>query len=113
MTGHPEVTFDEVWKRIHDLEDTTVLLAARGQIDILKVDERGVVRRTSRGNVTRMSIDSFRWTVDALNQDEHLDREKILDGIRRWESSGVVATLAATGLYEITRGSRLGLRVRR
>lgn len=60
-----------------------------------------------------MSIDSFRWTVDALNRSENVDRAKILEGIRRWESSGVVATLAATGLYEFTPGPRVGLRVRR
>ena len=99
--------------RIHDLEDSTVQLAVRGQIDILKVDARGVVRRTSRGNIGRMSIDSFRWTVDKLNRSQHLDRAKILDGIRRWESSGVVATLAATGLYEFTPDPRVTLRVRR
>ena len=60
-----------------------------------------------------MSIESFRRTVDALNKYEHLDREEILADIQRWESSGVVATLAATELYELTRAPKVGLRVRR
>jgi hypothetical protein len=113
MTTRPGVAFSEVWRRIRALEGTTIPLAARGRIDILKVDEQGVVRRTSRGNIGRMSIESVRWTVDALNRLEHLHRDQILDGIRRWESSGVVATLAATQLYEITRDPRVGLQVRR
>ena len=36
MTRQPDVAFDEVWKRIHDLEGKTVRLAVRGEIDIVK-----------------------------------------------------------------------------
>lgn len=63
MTRHPDVAFDEVWKRIHALEGTTVPLAARGEIEILKVDERAVVRRTSRGNIGSCPSTPFagRW----------------------------------------------------
>jgi hypothetical protein len=103
--------FDDVWSRNVSLERTTVPLPMRGRIKILKVDERGVLRLTSRGHRSRMSIASFERTVDALNKHGHLTREQILSLIRRWESSGVVATLAATGLYEITRDP-VGLRVR-
>lgn len=113
MAQHRDVAFDDVWSRIRALEQTTVPLASHGQIDILAVDERGVIRRTSRGNVSRMSIDSFRWSVNALNRREHLSREEILEGIRRWESSGVIAILAATGLYELTQDPNVGLKVRR
>jgi hypothetical protein len=59
-----------------------------------------------------MSIESFRWAVTELERRQQLDRIEILDGIRRRESSGVVAILAATGLFEIVRGARVGLRVR-
>ena len=113
MGEHRDIRFDEVWERIRTLEGRTVPLAVRGRIEVLKVDVRGVLRRTSHGNMGLMSIDSFRWTVDALNRCDHLSRGQILEGIRRWESSGVVATLAATGLYELTRGPRVGLRIRR
>ena len=113
MAQPRDVAFDDVWRRIHALEQTTVPLASQGRIDIVKVDERGILRRTSRGNVSHMSIESFRWTVDALNRRQHMSREDILEGIRRWESSGVVAILAATGLYELTKEPNVGLRVRR
>lgn len=113
MGEHREPTFDQVWDQIRALAGTTVPLAVRGQIEILEVDERGVLRKTSSGNISLMSIRSFQWTVDELNQSGELSRGEILEGIRRWESSGVVATLAATGLYELTGGPRVGLRVRR
>lgn len=48
MAQHRDVAFDDVWSRIRALEGTTVPLASHGQIDILKVDGRGVIRRTSR-----------------------------------------------------------------
>jgi hypothetical protein len=105
-------TFDAVWDRIRALEGLRIPLAERGEIDVVMVDDRGIVRRSSHGRVARMSIESFRWAVAELNRRRQLDRLEILKGIRRWESSGVVAILAATGLFEITRGSRLGLRVR-
>ena len=113
MAQQGDIAFEDVWNRIRALEQTTVPLASRGQIDILTVDEQGVIRRTSRGNTSRMSIDSFRWTVNEVNSREHLSREEILEGIHRWESSGVVAILAATGLYEVTHDPKVGLRVRR
>lgn len=106
-------TFDEVWDRIQALEGERIPLAMRGEIEVMEVDKRGLIRRTSRGRLGRMSIDSFRWSVTELNRRRRLDRIEILDGIRRWESSGIVAILAATGLFEITRGARVGLRVKR
>ena len=106
---HP--TFDEVWDRVRALEGAHIPLAERGEIDVIKVDQRGLVRRTSQGQIARMSIESFRWAVTELNRRQQMDRIEILEGIRRWESSGVVAILAATGLFEITRGTRIGLRV--
>lgn len=104
------MTFDDVWDQIKNLEGARIALAVRGEIDIIKVDQDGLVRRTSRGHVARMSIESFEWTVKELNRRHQIDRTEILEGIRRWESSGVVAILAATGLYEITQGARIGLR---
>jgi hypothetical protein len=112
MMGEPQYpTFDDVWKHIKSVEGTRVPLAVRGQIDVIKVDQQGILRRTSRGQVARMSIESFRWTVDELNRRPEMDRLEILEGIRRWESSGVVAILAATGMFEVTRGARVGLRI--
>jgi hypothetical protein len=105
----PTLTFDEVWARVHSLEGRTVPLAAHGEIDVLKVDAEGLVRRTSRGRVGRMSIDSFRWTFENLIERRQMDRLEILAGIKRWESSGVVAVLAATGFFVITRRRRVGL----
>ena len=108
--GYP--SFDEVWDRVHALEGARIPLAERGEINVITVDQRGPFRRTSKGKVARMSIESFRWTVAELNRRRRLDRAEILEGIRCWEPSGVVAILAATGLYEITRGVRIGLEVR-
>jgi hypothetical protein len=85
-------------------------LAVSGSNRILRVDDRGVLRETSLGRTRRMSIESFRWTVEELDRRGQMTRAQILDGIKRWESSGVVAILAATGLYEITRAPSVGLR---
>ena len=112
MSELPRYRFDDVWDRVRALEGTRIPLAERGEIDVINVDETGLVRKTSLGNVAHMSIDSFRWTVTELNRRQQMDRLDILEGIRRWESSGVVAVLAATGLFEITHQGRVGLRVR-
>jgi hypothetical protein len=77
---------------------------------ILRVDDAGVLRETSRGRTSQMSIESFRWTVDVLDRRPAITRTEVLAGIGRWESSGVVATLAATGLYEIAPEPNVGLR---
>ncbi len=103
------MTFDEVWTRIHKLEGATIPLAVRGEIELLTVDDQGIVRRTSKGRIGRMSIDSFRWTFLNLVDRRQMDRLEILAGIKRWESSGIVAVLAATGVFEITRNGRIGL----
>ena len=113
MGETPYPTFDDVWDRVQALEGARIPLAERGEMDVIKVDRRGLVRRTSQGQVARISIESFRWAVTQLNRRQQLDRMEILEGIRRWESSGVVAVLAATGLFEITRGTRVGLRILR
>ena len=107
---NPVLSFDDVWQRVRALAGSTIPLAARGSIKILGVDQTGVLRETSRGHVRKMSIESFRWTVRKLNDQAEISRADILDGIRRWESSGVVATLAATGLYEIARSPVVVLR---
>ena len=102
--------FDGMWARVAALQGQSSPLAVRGSIRILRVDDRGVLRESSRGHTGRMSIESFRWTVDELDRRGAMTRAEILAGIRRWESSGVVATLAATGLYEITRTPNVGIR---
>jgi hypothetical protein len=107
------ISFADVWARVRSLEGKDVALARRGTIRILKVDSGGVSRRTSTGHNSRMAIRSFQWVVRELENRDQLDRLTILEGIGRWESSGVLAVLAATGLYEITIGQRVGLRRRR
>jgi hypothetical protein len=94
------------------LEGRSIPLAVRGSIRILRVDDRGVLRETSQGHIGLMHIDSFRWTVSELDRRGVLTRAEILDGIRRWESSGVVATLAATGRYEVVHDPTVGLRLK-
>jgi hypothetical protein len=51
-------------------------------------------------------------TVSELDRRGALTRAEILNGIRRWESSGVVATLAATGRYEVVHDPTVGLRLK-
>lgn len=107
-----QIAFEEVWARVRALETKTIPLAARGSMQVIRVDHHGLIRQTSTGRPGRMSIDSFKWAVNALNDRDHVSRQDILSGIRRWESSGVVAVLAATDLYEITHDPHVGLRVR-
>lgn len=104
--------FSDVWDRVKLLEGKSVELAVHGQIEVLAVDDEGLTRRTSKGHVRRIPIKSFRWTVARIEERGRLERLEVLAGVKRWESSGIVAILAATDLYEITLGKRVSIQVK-
>jgi hypothetical protein len=106
-----QLTFEEVWTMVESLSGAVETGTGRPN-QILKVDGRDVVRRSSTGRRGRIPIHAFRVAVELLEADGHVDRDEIYEATRPLRvSSGVVAVLGALHRYERVR-KPVGLRLR-
>ena len=107
--------FGKLWHdHIEPLAGTELTRSNGKSMRILEVDAGGVLRITTGGTRQRITIDTFRWTVERLLEGETVTRAEIHERNPRQVSSGVLLILAAgVPQFElITVGRAKALRLR-
>lgn len=71
-------TFGQVWTEyVVPLAGTTLTRANGNSNDILRVDDGGLLRRTSNGRTQGIDIEIFRWAIERLLAGEGVSRDEI------------------------------------
>lgn len=80
--------------------------------EIVRVDEAGLVRRTSGGALQRIEIEIFRWVIERLLRGDTVLRDEINAQYAGRASSGIVLVLASLPMFESVKvGGKRGLRL--
>jgi hypothetical protein len=101
---HGGLTFGQVWREHVVPLAGSVLERANGKSnEILRVDDGGVMRRTSTGHTQRIDIEIFRWAIERLLAGEMVSRDEINAQYPGRASSGIALILSAIPLFESSR----------
>lgn len=80
--------------------------------EIVRVDEGGLVRRTSGGALQHIEIEIFRWVIERLLRGDTVLRDEINAQYAGRASSGIVLVLASLPMFESVKvGGKRGLRL--
>ena len=105
--------FREIWdKYVKPLEGKTLLNDKGRKNTILKVDDGGIKRITSTGNVGKIDIEPFKMAVIKLLRDGYITRSEINDNYSKRASSGIVLILSQVPMFELVERP-LALRLRK
>lgn len=105
--------FREIWdKYVKPLEGKTLLNDKGRKNTILKVDDGGIKRITSTGNVGKIDIEPFKMAVIKLLRDGYITRSEINDNYSKRASSGIVLILSQVPVFELVERP-LALRLRK
>ena len=105
--------FREIWdKYVKPLEGKTLLNDKGRKNTILKVDDVGIKRITSTGNVGKIDIEPFKMAVIKLLRDGYITRSEINDNYSKRASSGIVLILSQVPMFELVERP-LALRLRK
>lgn len=94
-------TFGQVWTEyVVPLAGTTLTRANGNSNDILRVDDGGLLRRTSNGRTQGIDIEIFRWAIERLLAGGAVSRDEINAQYPKRASSGIALVLCAIPLFE-------------
>ncbi len=94
-------SFGALWRdHMEPLAGTTLTRPNGKTMEILEIDGAGVLRVTTGGTRQRISIDTFRWTVERLLAGETVTRAQIHERDPRQVSSGVLFILSTLPCFE-------------
>ncbi len=107
-------TFGHIWEEhVAPLAGTTLARADGKTNEILRVDEGGLVRRTSSGRTQRIEIEIFRWTIERLIRGDTVLRDEINAQYPGRASSGIMLVLSSLPMFDETKiGNKKGIRMR-
>jgi len=101
-----ELTFGRVWREyVKPMEGRTLTRSNGKNNEILRVDDGGIMRRTSTGRTQHISIEIFRWAIEKILAGETLSRDDINGQYVGRASSGTLI-LGAVPAFEIARVGR-------
>ncbi|MCM1532443.1 MAG: hypothetical protein NC114_09260 [Ruminococcus flavefaciens] len=95
-------SFDEAWQILRNriaIDDT--IPNTIGSNKILKIDNRGVKRITSKNNINNIPIEHFRSVYNELIREGSIVRKELTKQIQKRCSSGVVWILRKLPFVEI------------
>jgi hypothetical protein len=105
--GHADgggLRFGDVWKEhVVPLAGTTLTRSNGKSNDIVRVDDGGLLRRSSSGRTQLIEIEIFRWAIERLLAGETVSRDEINAQYPKRASSGIALVLCAIPLFESTR----------
>ena len=100
--------FREIWdKYVKPLEGKTLLNDKGRKNTILKVDDGGIKRITSTGNVGKIDIEPFKMAVIKLLREGCITRSEINDNYSKRASSGIVLILSQVPVFELVDYQRI------
>jgi hypothetical protein len=80
--------------------------------DIVKVDDKGVVRVSRNGLASRIPLEPFRWTIDKVLGGKTVERKEINEEFPHRYSSGILLVLEQVKPFEAF-GRPAAIRLRR
>ena len=105
--------FRDIWdKYVKPLEGKTLVNDKGRKNTILKVDDGGIKRITSTGNVGKIDIEPFKMAVIKLLREGSITRSEINDNYSKRASSGIVLILSQVPVFELVE-KPLALRLRK
>lgn len=105
--------FRDIWdKYVKPLEGKTLLNDKGRKNTILKVDDGGIKRITSTGNIGKIDIEPFKMAVIKLLREGCITRSEINDNYSKRASSGIVLILSQVPVFELVE-KPLALRLRK
>ena len=94
--------FRDIWdKYVKPLEGKTLLNDKGRKNTILKVDDGGIKRITSTGNIGKIDIEPFKMAVIKLLREGCITRSEINDNYSKRASSGIVLILSQVPVFEL------------
>lgn len=88
------MSFDEVWEKYIIPLQGKVLTNENIENTILKVDNKGITRVSSKGNINRIGIENFREAYELLISKGSVERGEIHQLVGNRCSSGIVLVLS-------------------
>lgn len=109
-----QVTFGEIWKEaVIPLEGSTLTRTNGKTNEVLRVDNAGLLRRTSTGRTQLIEIEIFRWVIEKLLLGDVVTRDEINHQCPGRASSGIMLVLSELPMVETTKvGAKQAVRLR-